>query len=170
MTDDYGIAGEAHGLVHGERVKSYGHPRKDFRIIAKVWSGLLQDVLKEGEEIDEYRVAVLMTGLKLARLVKSPGHHDSRVDTIGYMLTMERLDEPEQTEDAVPVQAKLLALRDSSGDYWRPEDDGTFTYYSSGGTPVPGYQNLRRSILEARYPGGITEMYQHYGKSFPWER
>jgi hypothetical protein len=88
------IAHEAHSLVHGDRAKSYGHPRFDFRVIAKVWSGLMQDLLKDGVELDEYRVAVMMSGLKLCRLVKSPAHHDSRVDTIGYMLTMERLDEP----------------------------------------------------------------------------
>ncbi len=93
---DKSIAHEAHGLVHGERAKTYGHPRFDFTAIGKVWTGLLQDVLKEGVVLDAYRVAILMTGLKLCRLVKSPDHHDSRVDTIGYMLTMERLDEPEE--------------------------------------------------------------------------
>lgn len=86
---------EAHQLVYGERAATYGHPREDFRIIAKVWTGLLQDVLKPGAEIDEYRIAIMMSGLKLSRLVKSPKHHDSRVDTCGYMETMERLDEPE---------------------------------------------------------------------------
>ncbi len=91
------IAHKAHGLVHGDRAKTYGHPRFDFTAIGKVWTGLLQDVLKEGVVLDAYRVAILMTGLKLCRLVKSPDHHDSRVDTIGYMLTMERLDEPEET-------------------------------------------------------------------------
>ena len=92
------IASEAYGLVHGKRAKTYGHPRTDFKIIAKVWSGLLRDLLQDGAELDEYRVAILMTGLKLARLVKSPDHRDSRVDTIGYMLTMERLDEPTDEE------------------------------------------------------------------------
>jgi hypothetical protein len=87
---------EAHELVHGARAATYGHPREDFRIIAKVWTGLLQDVLQPGVELDEYRVPILMSGLKLSRLVKSPQHHDSRVDTCGYMETMERLDEPEE--------------------------------------------------------------------------
>lgn len=95
----HGIAGEAHDLVYGARAATYGHPRLDFTIIANVWTGLLQDKLKDGERLDPYRVAVMMTGLKLARLVKSPGHHDSRADTIGYMLTMERLDEPEADPD-----------------------------------------------------------------------
>ncbi len=94
---DKSIAHEAHKLVHGHRAKDYGHPRFDFSAIAKVWTGLLQDLLKEDAHIDPYRIAVLMSGLKLCRLVKSPGHHDSRVDTIGYMLTMERLDEPEES-------------------------------------------------------------------------
>lgn len=123
---DHGIAGEAYDLVHGERAKSYGHPRHDFKIIAKIWSGLLQDLLKPGEELDEYRVAVLMSGLKLARLVKSPDHHDSRVDTIGYMLTMERLDEPTEEEllriDAAAVLDDDLddeEITDNTGDALR---------------------------------------------------
>lgn len=106
---DHGIAGKAHGLVYGDRASTYGHPRKDFTIIAKVWTGLLQDLLQDGAELDPYRVAVMMTGLKLARLVKSPGHHDSRVDTIGYMLTMERLDEPEEVDwDKVKLVSPTL--------------------------------------------------------------
>lgn len=97
MTDNnHGIAGTAHDLVYGERAKTYGHPRIDFDIIANIWTGLLKDKLKDGERLDPYRVAVLMTGLKLARLVQSPDHKDSRIDTIGYMLTMERLDEVEE--------------------------------------------------------------------------
>ena len=99
--NDHGIAGEAHELVYGARAATYGHPRFDFTSIGKVWTGLLQDLLRDDVKIDAYRVAVLMTGLKLARLVKSPGHHDSRVDTIGYMLTMERLDEPEEEPTAL---------------------------------------------------------------------
>jgi hypothetical protein len=106
MTDnDHGIAGTAHDLVYGERAKTYGHPKIDFSIIANIWTGLMKDKLKEGEELDAYRVAVLMTGLKLARLVQSPGHTDSRIDTIGYMLTMERLDE---VEDAGTTQSHNL--------------------------------------------------------------
>lgn len=97
---DHGIAGKAYDLVYGERAATYGHPRLDFNIIANVWTGLLKDKLKDGESLDPYRVALLMTGLKLARLVKSPGHADSRIDTIGYMLTMERLDEPEDERPA----------------------------------------------------------------------
>lgn len=95
----HGIAGEAYDLVHGDRAESYGHPRFDFSVISTVWTGLLRDLMKDGAEIDPYRVAILMSALKLCRLVKSPDHHDSRVDTIGYMLTMERLDEPEEGYD-----------------------------------------------------------------------
>lgn len=101
------IAHKAHSLVHGERAATYGHPRFDFEIIATVWTGLLKDLLKDGAKLDPYRVSILMSGLKLCRLVKSPQHHDSRVDTIGYMLTMERLDEPEETQEE--LRAKIVA-------------------------------------------------------------
>lgn len=97
---DYGIAGEAHDLVYGERAATYGSPISSFTAIARVWTGLLSGKLREGAEVDPHDVALMMAGLKLCRLTQSPGHRDSRVDTIGYMLTMERLDEP---EDSRPV-------------------------------------------------------------------
>ena len=117
---NHGIAGEAHDLVYGARAATYGHPRYDFGIIANVWTGLLQDVLREGARLDYYRVAVLMTGLKLARLVNSPLHRDSRIDTIGYMLTMERLDEPAPEELR---RADAAAITDDDIENWREEDE-----------------------------------------------
>ena len=143
MTDnDHGIAGEAHGLVYGARAATYGHPRVDFSIIAKVWTGLLQDLLKEGAELDPYRVAVLMTGLKLARLVKSPTHRDSRMDTIGYMLTMERLDESKNP--CAEVEA-------ATGYNFNDRDRGV--PYIPGGWPRPVET---RSVEDQRRADGCT--------------
>lgn len=82
-----GIDQEARRLVYGDRAATYGHPRGDFAIIAKIWSGIL------GTQVTEEQVALCMAGLKLARLAKTPTHHDSQVDTIGYMLCLARLQE-----------------------------------------------------------------------------
>jgi hypothetical protein len=149
LTEGHGIAGQAYDLVYGDRASTYGHPRLDFRIIAKVWTGLLVDKLAEGAELDEYRVAVMMSGLKLSRLVKSPGHQDSRVDTIGYMLTMERLDEP--MEDIPVFEVELD--EDGRGEFKAPEGvteanfavtgkgptEADVTEAESLGIPVPAY-------------------------------
>lgn len=84
-----GIDQEARRLVYGERAATYGHPRGDFDTIAKIWSGIL------GVDVKATQVSLMMAGLKLARLASSPEHHDSQVDTIGYMLCHARLFEDE---------------------------------------------------------------------------
>lgn len=163
MTDNHGIAGTAHDLVYGARAKTYGHPKIDFSIIAMIWSGLLQDKLKDGEVLDPHRVAVLMTGLKLARLVQSPQHTDSRIDTIGYMLTMERLDEVEDdgtTQDHDPdcsfhptvadLKASINRLEDrpgdDAGDYGDPEESVTLKPTKPYKQPLPLQEQAEREI------------------------
>ena len=154
MTDfEDSIAHTAHGYVHGERAKTYGHPRFDFTAIGKVWTGLLQDLLKEGTVIDPYRVAVLMTGLKLCRLVKSPDHKDSRIDTIGYMLTMERLDEPE--EEALPLSLFAGKRPEDTVGRYNPKDIQLMEKFAAeeaaeAGSPVQGLDGGRRVLHDQR--------------------
>ena len=161
FAEDHGIAGEAHSLVYGARAKTYGHPRFDFTSIGTVWTGLLQDLLKPGTHIDPHRVAVLMTGLKLARLVKSPTHHDSRVDTIGYMLTMERLDEPSDDELA---RADAAAADDSD------VDEDVPVFYVTPGQPFhvpPGVTSARfiqRRLKTYQFPVESPDDPQHFSQ------
>jgi hypothetical protein len=166
MTDfEDSIAHKAHGLVYGERAKTYGHPRFDFTAIAKVWTGLLQDLLKDDAQLDAYRISILMTGLKLCRLVKSPQHKDSRIDTIGYMLTMERLDEPEEVDwekvkkvtypispEQVAAEAEQLEGHDEDNDppdsAYRRDDDADEELEDSGHNwareaPKPVYNQVK---------------------------
>lgn len=82
-----GIEQEAKRLVYGDRAKTYGHPRGDFDRVAKMWSAILDC------EVTAEQVAIMMVAFKLARLTQTPGHHDSQVDTIGYMLCLSRLQE-----------------------------------------------------------------------------
>lgn len=90
-----GIDQEARRLVYGDRAATYGHPRGDFDTIAKMWTGILLKKLKakNAPEITGEEVALMMAALKLARLASTPTHHDSQVDTIGYMLCLARLQE-----------------------------------------------------------------------------
>ena len=150
------IAHTAHGLVHGERAKTYGHPRFDFTAIAKVWTGLLQDLLKDDAHLDAYRISILMTGLKLCRLVKSPQHKDSRIDTIGYMLTMERLDEPTEEElaraDAAAVSASPVMMSNSARCSWVSQWQRS-SHRVSGqfffAEPLPGWMAISRAFGRA---------------------
>lgn len=87
-----GIDQEARRLVYGDRAATYGHPRGDFDRVAKMWGAILNtDVTAE-------QVAIMMVAFKLARLSQTPTHHDSQVDTIGYMLCLARLmEDPTET-------------------------------------------------------------------------
>jgi hypothetical protein len=82
-----GIDAEARRLVYGERAQTYGHPRGDFDRIAGIWAAIL------GVPVSAEQVAIMMAGLKLARLADSPKHRDSQVDTIGYILCLARVQE-----------------------------------------------------------------------------
>ena len=72
------IAQEAHGLVHGDRNSTYGHPYDDYARTAGLWSAYL------GEEITPGQAAIMMALVKISRLRNSPKHRDSVVDLAGY--------------------------------------------------------------------------------------
>lgn len=76
---------EATALVNGERQGAYGPPEDSFKAIAKVWSGLLANKLRPGVDIDAADVALLMTGLKLARETNQH-KRDNVVDAHGYLI------------------------------------------------------------------------------------
>lgn len=81
-----GIADTAKRLVWGDRNQDYGPPTTDFTRTGRLWGALL-----DRDPIPPEMVAIMMAGLKLSRLAQTPGHLDSRVDTIGYMLTLDRV-------------------------------------------------------------------------------
>ena len=64
--------------VNGERNASYSEPADNFGRTAQLGSAYLT------VEISAIDVAVLMVLLKVARLMHTPGHHDSWVDIAGY--------------------------------------------------------------------------------------
>lgn len=70
-------------LVDGDRGDTYGHPVHDFERTAGAWRALF------GWEVDARRVALAMICVKLSRLVQTPDHRDSVVDTGGYARTYE---------------------------------------------------------------------------------
>jgi hypothetical protein len=66
------------GAVLAERRQSYGHPNFSLDLIARRWS------LTLGTTVTPAQVAMCMIDLKLARLMRDPGHSDSIVDIAGY--------------------------------------------------------------------------------------
>jgi hypothetical protein len=71
-------------LVSGPRQGAYGHPLPNHERIARLWTARLFEKLAPGVVIDPEDVTSLMRLAKEARLIESPGHHDSLVDIPGY--------------------------------------------------------------------------------------
>lgn len=118
------ILDEAKGYVVADRNASYGEPKDNFQNIADLWNA--QGVrMAVGTNFDSHRfvnatdVALMMVGLKLARLKHNPTHRDSWVDGVGYLacggdiaLPAEVVDEtqiPDSLGHAVAARAKLKA-------------------------------------------------------------
>ncbi len=74
---------EANALVNGDRQVDYGLPGDSCAGVAKVWSGLLHNILKR--DITPEEVALMLCGLKLRRECARP-KRDNLVDAHGYLL------------------------------------------------------------------------------------
>jgi hypothetical protein len=70
-----------------ERGKVYGPPILNFARIADLLNILLD--AKLARPLDPSDVAIIGVATKLARLMETPGHHDSVLDAIGYLYTYE---------------------------------------------------------------------------------
>lgn len=70
---------EAASLITGQRQQDYGSPEVNFQRIATIWN-----VLKPGTVFTPADVALLMTGLKLARAAEGY-KRDSAIDGAGYL-------------------------------------------------------------------------------------
>lgn len=79
----------AEALIHGQRQADYGNKLQNFSQTANIWTGLLAHKLTA--DITPEDVALLMIGLKMSRLAKSPGHKDSILDIAGYAGCMDIL-------------------------------------------------------------------------------
>lgn len=95
------ILKEANTIIYGDREKTYGHPAKNLKTIAKMWNAYLDAKTTDRGELNAKDVASMMVLLKTARLANDPSHRDSLVDICGYAALIERCD-----EDPTKVQAE----------------------------------------------------------------
>jgi hypothetical protein len=83
---------EANAIIYGDREKTYGHPAKNLKTIAKMWNAYL-DAKTDKSGLNAKDVASMMILLKTARLANDMNHRDSVVDICGYAALIERCDE-----------------------------------------------------------------------------
>jgi hypothetical protein len=91
---------EAADIVYGDREQTYDDPNKNFRKIARMWSGMLDKKLLR--PITPQDVALMFILLKISRESFQP-KRDNRVDIIGYTLCLQRImvrEEYEAREEA----------------------------------------------------------------------
>ena len=74
------------------RGQHYGKVLENHSRIAKIWSVIL------GSDVTEEQVALMMVGLKVARLVETPDHQDSILDIAGYAAVMSECIEEKKTQ------------------------------------------------------------------------
>lgn len=73
---------KASEYVTADRASTYGKPEDNFGNIAKIWNA--QGVRIDGRKVQAHDVALMMAGMKLARLRHNPAHEDSWIDIAGY--------------------------------------------------------------------------------------
>jgi hypothetical protein len=83
----------AHDTINGARQEDYGDKLQNFSQTAMIWQGLLAHKLQPHATITADDVALLMIGLKMSRLAKTPMHKDSILDIAGYAGCMDILQE-----------------------------------------------------------------------------
>jgi len=87
------ILQEAESVIYGDREATYGDPGRNLRAIADYWTVHLKHKYNFNGNITTDDVCQMMISLKQARLLNSPTHRDSMVDTAGYQALMERIQE-----------------------------------------------------------------------------
>ena len=80
-------------LLTQDRGRIYGSPYTNHKRIADIWSGILD------MPITAHQVVLCMVGLKIARLVETPTHHDSVADSVAYLAFYEDVLEAQLTDD-----------------------------------------------------------------------
>ena len=73
-------------LVAGDRAEAYGDCVEMHQAIADRWTvTLTQAGMKPEKSLDAHVVALLMSDMKVARILKGPYRSDSVVDACGYL-------------------------------------------------------------------------------------
>lgn len=89
------IIDEAKQIVNEKRQTVYGHPYDDFGRVSELTKPILESSIDS-----KLKHALYMIQVKISRLLKTPDHHDSLVDIIGYVITYTKVLEKIKGEDS----------------------------------------------------------------------
>lgn len=84
---------EAQSIIYGDREKTYGHPAKNLKTIANMWTAYMNNLDDGNFNLTAKDVAAMMMLVKVARFANDPSHRDNLVDVCGYAALIERCDE-----------------------------------------------------------------------------
>jgi len=93
MKPKVSVLEEAQTIVYGDREKTYGHPAKNLKTIASMWSAYMNNMDDGNFVVTAKDVAAMMMLVKVARFANDPSHRDNLVDVCGYAALIERCDE-----------------------------------------------------------------------------
>jgi hypothetical protein len=91
---------EAHRIVYGDRERAYDDPNRNFRKLAYMISGVLDEKLKISGSITPNDVALILECLKISRESFKPSR-ENRVDGIGYWLCLDRIVQEQEGQNDV---------------------------------------------------------------------
>ena len=76
---------EAIHTINGQRQDSYGNPEDSFERIANLWDAYLTGKYRSEIDLTAEDVALMMTLMKIVRMMTGSGHRDSYIDAAGYI-------------------------------------------------------------------------------------
>jgi hypothetical protein len=89
------ILQEAYKIVNQDRQNTYGHPKDDYTKVTNIYQTLT------GHQLTLTDALLFMVSVKLARLKTNLDqghlHHDTLLDTIGYLTCINMIHQPEST-------------------------------------------------------------------------
>ena len=97
--------------VTRDRASAYGQPEDNFKAIADIWTA--QGVTVDGRGVQPYDVALMMIGMKIARLRHNPTHEDSWTDTAGYAACGMRAAHVADNSTAAEKEGEALGVTDA---------------------------------------------------------
>lgn len=93
MKSKVSVLEEAQSIIYGDREKTYGHPAKNLKTIASMWTAYMNNMDDGNFNVTAKDVAAMMMLVKVARFANDPSHRDNLVDVCGYAALIERCDE-----------------------------------------------------------------------------